>query len=165
MGFTIILSLVMMAGLFLLLYSGVGLIQDEKFFSSAPKEVRETVKPKKERFPGAHVLGWKLAVIAFLLMAGPMALGALDGIQNGFSFGQFFVRFLIMLLLLKAFDIGFFDWVLLCNKGLGFFPHFYPEVEPVLGRYLFGYNKKTHLAHILASPVISAALAWICTLF
>ena len=55
------------------------------------------------------MLGWKLAVIAFLLMASPVALGALDGIQNGFSFGQFFVRFLIMLLLLKTFDIGFFD--------------------------------------------------------
>ena len=71
----------------------------------------------------------------------------------------------IMLILLKAFDIGFFDWVLLCNAGFDFFPRFYPECKPVLGHYLFGYNWKTHLAHVIAFFPISALIAWICTLF
>lgn len=69
-----------------------------------------------------------------------------------------------MLLMLKAFDIGFFDWVLLCNGGLNFFPYFYPETKPVLGRYLFGYNWKTHVAHIVGGFVVSAIAAWVCTL-
>lgn len=51
---TILLTLMMMAGLFLLLYAGVGLIQNPRFFSSAPKEVCAAVQPKPERFKGAH---------------------------------------------------------------------------------------------------------------
>ena len=70
-----------------------------------------------------------------------------------------------MLLGLKAFDIGFFDWFLLCNAGLNFFPRFYPETKAVLGHHLFGYNWKTHLAHIIATFPVSALLAWICSLF
>ncbi len=34
---TILLTLMMMAGLFLLLYAGVALIQNPRFFSSAPE--------------------------------------------------------------------------------------------------------------------------------
>ena len=64
-----------------------------------------------------------------------------------------------------AFDIGFFDWFLLCNAGLNFFPRFYPETKAVLGHHLFGYNWKTHLAHIIATFPVSVLLAWICSLF
>ena len=69
-----------------------------------------------------------------------------------------------MLFALKAFDIVFFDWILLCNAGFNFFPHYYPETKAVLGRHLFGYNWKTHLAHIIAFPFVAAFLSWICTL-
>ena len=65
---------------------------------------------------------------------------------------------------LPPFDIGFFDWFLLCNAGLNFFPRFYPETKAVLGHHLFGYNWKTHLAHIIATFPVSALLAWICGL-
>ncbi len=161
---TILLSLMMMAGLFLMLLSGIGFIQDKRFFTSAPKEVLDVVKPRQERFPGAHALGWIMAAVSLLLMGGAMVIGAVNGIQEGFGFGRFFLRFLVMLLLLKAFDVLFFDWVLLCNAGFNFFPHFYPETKAVLSRHLFGYNWKTHLAHIIAFPFASAALAWICIL-
>jgi len=161
---TILLGIMMMAGLFLMLLSGVGFIQDKKFFSSAPKEVRDAVQPREERFPGAHAIGWILAVLSILIMLGSLVIGAAAGIHEGYSFSQFYVRFIIMLLLLKAYDIIFFDWVLLCNAGFNFFPHFYPETKKVLGHYLFGYNWKTHLAHVIAFVFISALLAWICTL-
>ena len=75
---------------------------------------------------------------------------------------SFFVRFAAMLLLLKAFDIGFFDWFLLCNKGLCFIPHYYPEVTSALGRHLFGFNRKSHAAQALLMIAGSALLAWIC---
>lgn len=45
---TIIATLMIMAGYFLLLYGVVGFIQDKKFFSSAPKE-NLAVIPKKKR--------------------------------------------------------------------------------------------------------------------
>ena len=161
---TLICSLILMAGLFLMLLSGIGFIQDKRFFTSAPKAVQDAVQPRKERFSGAHAIGWILAAVSLLMMGGAFAFGAINGIHEGYTFWQFFIRFLIMLLLLKAFDVLFFDWVLLCNAGFNFFPHFYPETKPVLGRHLFGYNRKTHLAHIIAFPFASALLAWICTL-
>ena len=161
---TILLGIMMMAGLFLLLLGGVGFIQQKKFFSSAPQEVQDVVPDTMpERFAGQHALGWVMIVVAILMMLGAMVLGAWEGIQNGFTFWQFFVRFVVMLLMLKAYDILFFDWVLLCNAGLGFFPHFYPETKAVLGRHLFGYNIRTHLTHIAVFPFAAAALAWICT--
>ena len=161
---TLLLSLVPMAGLFLMLFAGVGLIQDTRFFGSAPKEVREVIKPRKERFRGAHAIGWMLAVFSVLLMIGAFIIGAWNGIYNGFGYWQFFIRFTVMILLLKVFDILFFDWFLLCNAGFHFYPHFYPETKEVLGRHLFGYNLKTHLVHIIGGFAVSAVLAWMCTL-
>ncbi len=163
---TVLLSVMMMAGLFLLLLGVVGYIQDKRFFSSSPRQVLDVVPEfKVERFPGQKLLGWVMIILALALMGGAMVLGAADGIHNGFGFGQFTARFMTMLLLLKTFDVVFFDWFLLCNAGLDFFPRFYPETREVLGRHLFGYNRKTHLLHLLVFPFASAALAWICTLF
>ena len=154
---TIICAVMMMAGLFIMLYAGVALIQDKRFFTSAPKEVQAAVQPRDERFPGAHALGWCLIALSFALFIGAVVLGGWDGIRNSFPYWKFLVRFTAMLWLLKAYDIMFFDFVLLCRSN--FFPRFYPETKPVLGPHLFGYNKKTHILHIVLSPVVAAALA------
>lgn len=69
----------------------------------------------------------------------------------------------LMLFGLKAFDIVFFDWFLLCNAGFNFFPHFYPETKEVLGHYLFGFNWKTHLLHVLVGIPVMAFVAMVCT--
>lgn len=158
---TLLLSIMMMVGLFVLLLSGVALIQDKRFFTSAPKEVYEAVQPRNERFRGARALGYVIVILAFLCMGAAIVIGAVSGIKNSFTFLQFFVRFLVMLLLLKAFDILFFDWVLLCNSN--FFPYFYPEVKNLVGPHLFGYNKKSHSIQTVALLIGSAALAGICT--
>ncbi len=163
---TLLLAVMMMAGLFLLLLGGVGFVQNYSFFSSAPKEVRDAVPvTKPERFKGQHFVGWIMIVLAFALMVGAVVIGAVLGVRDNLTFWQLSARFLAMILLVKAFDIGFFDWFLLCNSGFGFFAGFYPECKPVLGRYLFGYNWKTHLAHIIGAFPVSALIAWICTLF
>jgi len=163
---SVLLGVMMMTGLFLLLLGGVGFVQNKSFFSSAPKEVRDAVPDiKPERFKGQHIIGWIIIVLAFAMMIGAVVTGAVLGIRDDLTFWQLFGRFLIMLLLLKACDIGFFDWVLLCNAGFNFFPSFYPECKQVLGHYLFGYNWKTHLAHIIGAFPVSAMIAWICTLF
>ncbi len=163
---TIVCAVIMMAGLFLLLLAGVGFIQDKRFFSSAPKETNDVIPDTKpERFKGQHAVGWVIGIIGILMMIGAPVFVAVNGIHNDLTFGQFYVRFLTMLLMVKAFDIIFFDWVLLCNGGLNFFPHFYPETKAVLSPKIFGYNWKTHAAQILGGAAALLLLAWICTLF
>ena len=163
MAITILSALLLMAAYFLLLYAGVGLIQDKRFFSSAPKENLAAIPDRKpERFPGAHLLGWVLGIGAIALFFAAFALAAWDGVRNGFRFLSFFARFLAMLYLMELYDIFFFDWVLLCHSN--FFPHFYPELKGVVGPQQFGYNKKTHLTHFILYIPSCALLAWICTL-
>ena len=48
MSVTIIAAVMVMVAYFLVLYGGVGFIQDKKFFSSAPKEVLDAVPDHKE---------------------------------------------------------------------------------------------------------------------
>ena len=55
-----------MAAYFLVLYGGVGFIQDKRFFSSAPKENLNAIPDKKERFRGAHIIGWIIEGICLL---------------------------------------------------------------------------------------------------
>lgn len=159
---TIVTTLMMMAAYFLLLYAGVAYIQDKKFFSSAPKEIVDAIPDRKERFNGAHTIGWVLIAIAFLTFAGAFVLGGWDGIKNDFSFLGFFIRFIIMLYGLEIFDIGFFDWKLLCHSN--FFPRYYPEVKDIVGPHLFGFNWKIHLMHFIVYIPVGAVIAWICTI-
>ena len=163
MGLTILLSIIMMAGLFLMLFAGVGFIQDKRFFTSAPKEALDAIQPREERFPGAHAIGWLLGIISLVMMGGALVYGGWNGVRNGFTFCQLYGRFLTMLLLLKVFDILFFDWFLLCRSN--FFLHFYPEVTPYYGPHLFGYNKKTHITHVILFVPASALIAAVCLLF
>ena len=160
---TIIATIMIMVAYFLLLYGVVGFIQNKKFFSSAPKENLAAIPERKERFRGAHIIGWFIIIIAFLIFIGAFVLGAWDGVRNDFSFLKFFVRFLAMLYVMEIYDIVFFDWVLLCHSN--FFPHFYPELKGIVGPHMFGYNKKSHIIHFVIYIPICAVIAWICTFF
>ena len=155
----------MMAGLFMLLWGGVGFIQDKKFFSSAPKEAIEvTPDYMPERFSGQHVVGYIMVTIAFALMGGAVVIGAWNGIKNDFTFWQFFLRFVSIFTIYKAYDMIFFDWFLLCK--FRFFQHYFPETEPALSDRKYGFNIKSQLLKLLVIfPAASALAAWICTLF
>lgn len=162
MKITIMSTLMIFLAYFLVLYGGVGFIQDKRFFSSAPKENLAAIPDKKERFRGAHIVGWAIEGVAVLLFLAAAVLSVWDGVRNGFDFLRFSARFLIMLYAMEIYDVVFFDWVLLCHSG--FFPHFYPEMKGVVGPHMFGYNKKAHIRHFAIYIPASAAAAWLCTL-
>ena len=86
MAITMLGTLLLMLAYFLILYAGVGFIQDKKFFGSAPKEILDAVPDRKERFKGAHVIGWIIISIAFFLYPAAFGIGAWDGIRNGFCY-------------------------------------------------------------------------------
>ncbi len=160
---TIIYAVMLMAGLFLMLIAGVAFVQDKKYFTSAPKDIQDAIIEREERFKGAHAIGWGLMIISLVLMVGALVLAGVDGVNREFTFGDFYLRFLLMILLLKVFDILFFDWFLLCHSN--FYPHYFPETRDLVGPHQFGFNKKSHIVQIAAGFVVAAVLSGICMLF
>ena len=164
MKITLLASFLVMAAYFLLLYAGVGLIQEKKFFSYAPREVFAAVPERKaERFRGAHILGWCLGILAMLLFLGAAVLAAWDGVRNGFTFGAFFTRYLVILYVMEVYDILFFRLGAAVPFELlsPFLPRGQGHRRPAAVRV----QQKAHLTHFLLYIPLSAALAWVCTLF
>ena len=162
---TIFLAVVFCAAITLMLLSAVAFIQDKRFFSSAPKEAQELLKPREqELFYGARTIGWTLMVFSILLILGVGILSIWDGFRSGFDFRQFFLRFVLIFTIYKLYDMICFDYYLLCR--FRFFQFYYPEVEEVYRNRKHGYNLKSQLLKLLLIfPAASALAAWVCTLF
>lgn len=162
---TIFLAIVFCAAISLMLLSAVAFIQDKKFFSSAPKEAQEVIKPREtELFYGARVIGWALMAFSFLMIAGVGVISIWDGFRSGFTFGQFFLRFVLIFSIYKIYDMVCFDYFLLMRYR--FFQHYFPEVESVYSNRKYGFNIRSQLFKLLVIfPAASALAAWICTLF
>lgn len=165
MFMTVFLAVVFCAAITILLISAVAFVQDQRFFSSAPKEAREVIKPRdNELFYGARAMGWVMIVISILMILGAGAVSVWDGLRSGFSLMGFFLRFVSIFTIYKLYDMIFFDWFLLCRYR--FFQYYYPEVESVYRGRKYGFNLKSQLLKLLVIfPAVSALAAWICTLF
>ena len=161
---TIFLAIVFCAAITLMLLSAVAFIQNEKFFSSAPKEAREVIQPREnELFYGARAIGWTLMVFAMLMILGVGVISIWDGFRSGFTFWQFFLRFAFIFTIYKVYDMICFDYFLLMK--FKFFQHYYPETESVYSGRKYGYNIKGQLLKLFVIfPASSALAAWICTL-
>ncbi len=83
--------------------------------------------------------------------------------RKGFTFGQFLVRFLVILLGMKAFDIIVLDYILITKTQ--FFQHYIPETKDCAGYPSFGYNRKEQFWRIVTLPFAGLLTAWLCTLF
>ncbi len=162
---TVFLAIVFCAAITLLLISAVAFVQDKRFFSSAPKEALEVLKPgNEELFYGARAMGWVLMILSVLAILGVGVVAIWDGFRSGYSFAQFFLRFVLIFTIYKAYDMIFFDWFLLCK--FHFFQHYYPETAPALNGRKYGFNIKSQLLKLLVIfPAASALAAWICTRF
>ena len=153
---TLLLTLVFILSVCLLLYAAVVLIQDRRLFTTAPKDIQAAAIDHPERFPGAHALGWVLAIISLLLMVSAFVYGGWDSVKNDFSFWQHWLRFAIMLYLWKVFDVVCLDWLLLTKSY--FFQHYYPETEGCSGDHSFGFNRKEQMIRLAVFPFASAIM-------
>lgn len=162
---TIFLAIVFCAAISLMLLSAVAFIQDIRFFSSAPKEAQKVLKPRNnELFYGARMIGWTLMIFSLLMIAGVGVISIWDGFRSGYTFWQFFLRFITIFTIYKLYDMTCFDWFLLCK--FRFFQYYFPETEPVYNGRKYGYNLKSQLLKLLVIfPAASALAAWICSLF
>ena len=162
---TMFLAIVFCAAFTLMLISAVAFIQKKEFFSSAPKEAQKVIEPRPEElFYGARVIGWALLVFSILLILGVGVIAIWDGFRSGFTFWQFFLRFVLIFTIYKIYDMVCFDYFLLMK--FRFFQYYYPEVESVYHLKRYGFNIKSQLLKLLIIfPAASALAAWICTLF
>jgi len=162
---TIFLTIVFCAAITLMLISAVAFVQNKKFFSSAPKEAQAvTLDREEELFLGARKIGWTLMIFSFLMILGVGVISIWDGFRSGYSFWQFFIRFVTIFTVYKIYDMTCFDYFLLMK--FKFFQFYYPEVESVYSNRKYGYNIKSQLLKLLVIfPGASALAAWICTLF
>jgi len=162
---TIFLAIVFCAAITLMLISAVAFIQNKKFFSSAPKEAQKVIQPRTEElFYGARTIGWALLGFSILMILGVGVISIWDGFRSGFTFWQFFLRFVLIFTVYKLYDMVCFDYFLLMK--FKFFQHYFPEVEPVFEGRKYGFNIKSQLLKLLVIfPAASALAAWICTMF
>jgi hypothetical protein len=162
---TVFLSIVFCAAITLMLLSAVAFIQKKEFFSSAPKEAQELIQPRTEElFYGARAIGWTLMAFSFLMILGVGVISVWDGFRSGFTFSQFFLRFVLIFTIYKIYDMVCFDYFLLMK--FRFFQYYYPEVQSVYPLKKYGFNIKSQLLKLLVIfPAASALAAWICTLF
>ena len=162
---TVFLAVVFCAAITMMLISAVAFIQDKKMFSSAPKEAQEAIRAReKEVFYGARTIGWVLMGMSILMIAGVGVTAISDGYRNDWGFWQFFLRFVMIFSLYKAYDMIFFDWFLLCRSR--FFGHYFPEVKKIFEGRKYGYNLKSQLVKlVIVFPAASALGAWVCSLF
>jgi hypothetical protein len=161
---TIFLAIVFCAAITLMLLSAVAFIQKNEFFSSAPKEARAVIKPRTEElFYGARTIGWTLLGFSILMILGVGVVSIWDGFRNGFTFWQFFLRFVLIFTIYKVYDMICFDYFLLMK--FHFFQYYYPEVGSVYPLKQYGFNIKSQLLKLFVIfPAASALAAWICTL-
>ena len=161
---TVFLTIVFCASMALMLVSAVAFIQDNKFFSSAPKEAREVIRQRdKELFYGARKIGWSLFIMAVLMILGVGVIAVWDGLRSGFTFWQFFLRFVLILTIYKICDMALIDNFLLLK--FHFFQYYYPEAKDVMKGRKYGFNIKSQLLKLFVIlPAVSALAAWVCTL-
>ena len=162
---TIFLSIVVCTAVTLLLLSAVAYVQDNRLFSSAPKEAQAVLKPRdKELFYGARIIGWTLMLFSILLILGVFVIAIWDGKRSGYTFFGFFLRFLLLFTIYKVYDMVCFDYFLLMK--FKFFQYYYPETESALENRKYGFNIKSQILKLLVIfPAVSALLAWLCTKF
>ena len=135
---TVFLAIVFCGAITILLISAVAFVQDKRFFSSAPKEAQALIKPRNtELFDGARTMGWVMMILSALTILGVGVISIWDGFRSGFTFWQFFLRFVSIFTIYKAYDMIFFDWFLLCR--FRFFQHYFPETEPALSGRKYGF--------------------------
>lgn len=161
---TILLTIAMMVLLFLMIWLAAVTLPFKSFAKNFPNDVQEKLKPRIDSLTmsGKTIAGRIILAVILLLMMAVWAIGAVDGINNGFTFLQFFTRFLTMGVGVKAFDIIGLDYFLLTKTK--FFQHYFPETDCCKGWKEFGYNRNQQIKHCVAVPVTCLITAFILSM-
>lgn len=159
---TVVLTLLMCALLFLMIWSAACFLPWKRLMDFFPEDIREKAVNHQPPFRTAPIFGWICMILCMLGFIGIIVYGGWDGVQRGYTFTQFLVRFLILLFGVKAFDIIGLDYILITKTH--FFQHYLPETRGCAGYHNFGYNRKEQIRQCTILPFAALLSAWICTL-
>ena len=96
------------------------------------------------------------------MLYGIIYLG-IDGIRNGYGFLKLTVRFVVLLYVMKAFDIIVQDqWLVMT---VGYFKKIFPETAECEGWKDRGFNNRNQIIRIIAYPFLSMITAGLFMLF
>lgn len=101
MGLTLLLSLAGCALLFFTIWGVTVTMPTKLLAKNFPEDVQERLRPRLERWDHQpmtfrRVLGWIILILFCLAYVGLFVIGGMDGLRHGFTFWQFFLRFLII---------------------------------------------------------------------
>lgn len=160
---TVFLTLLMCVLLFLMIWSAAFFLPWRRLMDFFPDDIREKTIGHLPPFRSAPIFGWICMVLCVLGFIGIIVYGGWDGVRRNYSFGQFLVRFLIILFGVKAFDIIGLDYILITKTQ--FFQHYFPETRGCAGYHSFGFNRKEQIRQCMVLPFAALLTAGICTLF
>ncbi|MCR4792973.1 MAG: hypothetical protein K5871_09485 [Lachnospiraceae bacterium] len=128
-----------------------------------PEDVREAAKdhtdPPKYKQIIAHCL---LAFFLISMLAGIIYIG-MDSIRNDVGYLHLALRFIVLLYVMKIFDIIVQDqWLVMT---VGYFKKIFPETEECEGWKDRGFNNKKQIVRIILYPFLSLLTAGIFMLF
>ena len=115
MGLTFLLTAGMMVLLFLGIWSATLTLPYKGLAKNFPKDVQERLAPRLDNLPmsGKRVFGCVILVFLLVAMFGIIVYAGVDGIRQEYSFGRLLLRFLIIGIGIKVFDIVGLDFFLL----------------------------------------------------
>ncbi len=159
---TIIIALILCVIEFLVIVIASPMAKPSLVLRFLPKDIREAAKDHPEpplyKQIIAHVL---LAVFLIITILGVLYVG-IDGIRNGLGYWQLTARYIVLLYVMKAFDIIVQDqWLVMT---VGYFKKIYPETSECEGWKDRGFNNRNQMIRIVAYPFLSMITAGVFVL-
>lgn len=122
-----------------------------------PEDVREAAKNHPEPAKWKQLIAHFLLVVFLLSMLGGIIWLGIDGIRSGYGFWKLTLRFIVLLYVMKVFDIVVQDqWLVMT---LGYFKKIFPETTDCTGWKNRSFNNKNQIVRIIAYPFLSMFLA------
>ena len=126
---------------------------------TAPQDVQERLKDRPDLPFWKKVLGIILAAACLAAIAAAVIFAGEDAVRTDMSFGQIFIRFLILFEGYKLFDMVVLDWLMLTK--LDVYQRFFPEVRGCESMEKFGFNLKSQLIKAAVFAVLALVIAFV----
>lgn len=127
----------------------------------APEDIKEMMENIPDRAAWVNILGVCIMIAGFAGVIAVFLWAMFDTVKTGLSFGEAFLRFLIITEGYKFFDIVCFDYLMLTKLKLP--SKIYPETAGAKGYDNFGFNAKSQIMKLFVFCGISLFLAFLLT--